>query len=105
MEEDIDILEDFIEDEGLYELYRTSHIDLIRKALENLIKGYRELEEKNKNLYDLGKAFANNQLKIKMRNKIDELKKKYELADNYWQYDYDVDMNTIQVLQELLEDK
>ena len=38
MEEDIDILEDFIEDEGLYELYRTSHINLIRKALENLIK-------------------------------------------------------------------
>ena len=82
-----------------------------------LIKGYRELEEKNKQCIkagDLERAvgflmnrndFEEYVPKTKIKDKIEEIKKKYELADEYWQYDYDVDMNTIQVLQELMEDK
>lgn len=37
-----------------------------------------------------------------IRDKIEELKAKYNLGDDYWQYDYDVDMNTIDILKELL---
>lgn len=36
-----------------------------------------------------------------IRDKIQELKAKYNLGDDYWQYDYDVDMNTIDILEEL----
>lgn len=39
--------------------------------------------------------------KQKVRDKIEELKAKYNLGDDYWQYDYDVDMNTIDILEEL----
>ena len=39
-----------------------------------------------------------------IRDKIEELKAKYNLGDDYWQYDYDVDMNTIDILKELLRE-
>lgn len=119
MEEDIDILEDFIEDEGLYELYRTSHIDLIRKALKNLIKGYRELEEIEESFiwqsnFDM-KYYEENYIpKSKIKEKIEELEKKILEYEAYRErgketdveyYDFIANSARKKVLQELLEDK
>lgn len=50
----------------------------------------------------LNSAFNDYIPKQVIRNKIEELKAKYNLGDDYWQYDYDVDMNTIDILKELL---
>lgn len=50
MEEDIEIIEEFIESDGIYEIYHASHADKVTKAIENIIARLKELEKENKEL-------------------------------------------------------
>ena len=131
MEEDIKILEDFIkyfEAEAVSTKYRRNISITVGEddiqAIENLIKGYRELEKRNKQCikvlhekdiyYQNAREFIqdNSIPKSKIKEKIEELDKqrmKMEKDDigigftlgNEWS-----DLKPkIQVLQELMEDK
>ena len=96
MEEDLKILEEFIEDYSLNEELADDHfID----ALENLIKGYRELQDRvikyEKTLENLQKETI---WKSKIKEKIEEVNKSLGYSP----------VNKIlieQVLQELMGDK
>lgn len=85
MEEDIKILEDFINNEfqkdklemnekGGFKIGTIYKVTELSVAIENLIKGYRELEERNSNLNE------SNNLKI---NKINELEKENQSYRDY----------------------
>ena len=99
--EDIMIVEELLQgakDNGMYDNNKYSY------SIANLIKGYRELEEKQKSYdisYNLGKAFANKQWETKVKEKIEELRKSPTFMDD----DYLIKDKQIQVLQELMEDK
>lgn len=85
----------------LYEEYYTSdkpHKTLLEIKNERL----QLLEEKIEKgeIVEIGDSIP----KQVIRDKIEELKAKYNLGDDYWQYDYDVDMNTIDILKELLNE-
>lgn len=95
MEEDIKILEEYIKE---------WHDTNIAYHVENLIKGYRELEESNKILQD---AYWNECVpKSKIKEKIEELEKYIYKGENapqdFLQYRIKA---KIRVLEELMEDK
>lgn len=132
MEEDIKILEEFIkyfEAEAVSRKYRRNISITVGEddieALENLIKGYRELEEKNKQCikvlhekdiyYQNAREFIqdNSIPKSKIKEKIEELEKEFkEFSDKYGD-ENDSDFIITRVLhkqrtatlQELMEDK
>lgn len=94
MEEDIVYLEEVID------LAKTPNVHLVIKereikALENLIKGYREREKNNNLSYNLGKTFMNKVWKSKIKEKIDAYSKSCAVVDAF----------IVDVLQELMEDK
>lgn len=114
MEEDIKILEEYIDFQKQWNLL--NHEKALITAIENLIKGYRELEEENQKLiYELQEKddeirFANRDIKVfetdfipksKIKEKIEEYKKKIEEKP----YDKPIIEIYIRVLQELMEDK
>lgn len=110
MEEDIKILEEFMEDSKDYAQYCVSVTEI--KALENLIKGYIELEESNNILQD---AYWNGCIpKSKIKEKIEEinseLEEKYSaekisvFSGNTYMEKFKL-LGKLQALQELMEDK
>lgn len=115
MEEDIKILEDFIN--GTLFKYARNAFDeedlrnTLDKAIETLIKGYKakcELIEKLKQdkdiLYGVIDEIKEDYIpKSKIKEKIEELEKEKD----YYYSDYKIDElnDKIQVLQELMEDK
>ena len=81
------------------------------QAIENLLKGYRELEEENKNLskdyYDLGSNYCDLDEKCKnsipisvIQNKMDELENTIDMGEEWYTKQYIID-----VLKELLEEE
>ena len=92
----------------------------VEQYVENLIARYKELEEKNKtletllqgNLYQMylyykelaGRYQANSISKDKVKEKIEEYKRKMEKDVNYLSKDYFNYRHKIYALQELLED-
>ena len=116
MKEDIEILESecyYLEELGY--LRENNHFIRFNQALENLIKGYRELEEQNEDLkndlhhdglahkYLTLKATAIPKSKIK--EKIEELEKQYKQMEQTSDFIIaDIIQPKIQVLQELIED-
>ena len=108
MEEDIKIIETYIK-EREYKLKTRQEI-LFKQAIENLIKGYKELEEmlKHRIKYtnelekDLFENASNYVIpKSKVREKIEYYKNK-GIKDDYNKCFYDIYANT---LQELLEER
>ena len=107
MEEDIKILENLLE-EGFEAMCY-----LEAQAIEHLIKGYRELEEKwdkdthtLQNALDLANADKiNNYIPVSLvEEKIEEINKAYEDSkDENGESEYYYPDYTIRVLQELLE--
>lgn len=86
MEENIKILEGYLDrNTQLFEDYGENAIiqDKEIQALENLIKGYRELEVENK-AYEEGKIFTNEQIKVIKENTIPKSKVK-ELHKEYYE--------------------
>ena len=125
MEEDIKIIKKFIVDIracGLGDCSCNKEIPI--KSIENLIKGYRELEEENQKLiYELQDKddeirFANRDIKVfetdfipksKIKEKIEELEnnlKDFEETDNTGRFKREKsrDYDKLLVLQELIED-
>lgn len=82
MEEDIAILERFLRicDEDLVTEINVKCDGLVRRAVENLIKGYREKEESEKYLYeayqDAGKKM------FEYAEELEQLKKDFEIVDH-----------------------
>ena len=113
MEEDIKILEEFMEDSKDYAQYCVSVTEI--KAIENLIKGYKL--EKLKNVLDeqsLKEALEDYIPKSKIKEKIEELEKKILEYETYREtgketdveyYDFIANSARKKVLQELMEDK
>lgn len=108
MEEDIKILEKWLE--NLNRLFNETHINNTkeRHALENLIKGYREIKEENRIFALVGSNIAlklhiekNYISKSQIKEKIEELKEEKHCF--YSDYAIEERNNKIQVLQELLE--
>ena len=117
MEEDIKIVEELVRNnylEDLGYLRDNNHYIRFNQALENLIKGYRELEEQiDKHVYfettnpkEIEKNFIP---KSKIKEKIEEYQlnmKKYEYADKNIFNENNIRQEVITVLTELLmEDK
>ena len=121
MEEDIKILESHINQLKEYEDEQE-----LAQALENLIKGYRELKKENANWKKINYNAKLNQHiteeyipKSKIKEKIEELNKKYKgIESNYTEEELDsgdeglddyIEMQKIQmadnILQELLEEE
>ena len=99
MEENIKILESHINQ--LKEFEDEQELVL---ALENLIKGYRELKEGCKTCVirdDLHEYVENSIPKSKIKEKIEEIKNKFGSV-NGWDSEFNY---AIEVLQELMEDK
>lgn len=104
MEEDIKILEEAV-----------MHEREEQEALENLIKGYRELEENHKKLsenpewlkhYWIGRKEVDELWKSKIKEKIDKLEGLKELyIVNCQGYSLEICEGTIKQLQDLMEDK
>ena len=119
MEEDIKILEELIK-EGF-----SAMCPLEAKAIENLLKRYKELEEDNKTkleIYELGKENARKRIEYDyipisvIQNKIEELKEQFRDYDAKWTkalrdkrhpfYRYLIRIEAeIDILQELLEER
>lgn len=121
MEEDIKILEE------LKNVTVTFITDKERQAIENLIKGYRELEEERNGIYadyqDLGKEkwkadeaiiflterLENSISKSKIKEKIEKIIKSNPKQSEDWDgTDYEVtpeESFAIEILEELMEDK
>lgn len=106
MEEDINILDEVV---GRSKELREKDFAMLigtkqMQSIENLIKGYRELEEKQKSYntaYDLGKAFANKQWISKVKETIKKLKQMNLDCDTFGSMrDY-----AVLILQELVEEK
>ena len=119
MKEDIKILEEWLIQ--LNELFEKTKINNTkeRKSLENLIKGYRELEEQiDKHVYfettnpkEIEKNFIP---KSKIKEKIEEYKQITDKYDKQMENDEETDLSyeevreyacRLQALQELMEDK
>lgn len=108
MEEDIKILEEYIKHDT--DLVNLPEYDakIVYKAIENLIARYKELEEENEQL----EAIKNEAIrrynfesipKSKVKDKIEELKKKVEeLTDEKGYWGGSDLLEQIQVLQDLL---
>lgn len=105
MEEDIKILEEGIKNGTIYVNCGNS----IDKAIENLIKGYRELEKRIiflTNLSCINDSDENYIQKSKIKSKIEELEKQYKQMEQTSDFIIaDIIQPKIQVLQELMEDK
>lgn len=110
MEEDLKLLEEFIkyyEAEATSRKFRgTLSISVDEddiEAIENLIKGYRELEE----TYDkLAKHFVENHIsKSKIKEKLEELKEEYKIALEENSTKAFILKCQIEILEKLLEDK
>lgn len=128
MEEDIDILEDFLEynnfleravvsgDIREFEVYMSKND---YKAIQNLIARYKEEKEKNALLlannngyYDLKEYLKENYIpKSKVQEKIEELEELVKDFEEYWSKDPRkfkkekcIDYYKLEALQELLED-
>lgn len=109
MEEDIKVLEEFInnykliqekykDDEIQAEIERSCYFEEVpAKAIENLIKGYKELEEKAKLTMEV--IGANYISKDKIKEKI-----KY-IEENYSEHSEFSIGKSIEFLQELLEER
>ena len=125
MEEDLKILEELL---NANVSFKISPEDRGYKALENLIKGYREIKEENRIFALVGSNIAlklhiekNYISKSKIKEKLEEFDKEYhEILKDYGNIDTDVIFNIpnenvrkhldklvekIIVLQELMEDK
>lgn len=123
MEKDVNILNAFLL-ANIPEIITQEEFDEVKQALENLIKGYRELEEKNKywndrieyakkdtkglKMYEMGMAWEDMKEdleksipKSKVKEKIEELES-YKGLVMFKKYNYEVIINH---LQELMEDK
>ena len=132
MKEDIKYLDKMVKEYKQFgDLHNPDYedTDRIYQAIENLIKGYRELEALNKAheeeigrleycyekaLDDLIKTLKNSIPKSKIEDKIEELNKRIEQYDEYSKqrietdvefYENIADTAIVQVLQELMEDK
>ena len=117
MEEDIKILENMIKrlDKNCFDIYRKAsntedYLGTIIGneiiSLENLIKGYRELEERNNKLALELRIYINETIsKSKIRNKIEELEK--ELTQDITRNDGFAEYREYarDILQELLEEE
>lgn len=117
MKEDITILTAFLLS-NIPEIITQEEFDEVKQAIENLIKGYRELEEDNQK-FESGKFLTPAQCvrigkdyipKSKVKEKIEELdkKEKEELKGLKGQDRYFVKqmyMYKRNILQELMEDK
>lgn len=113
MEEDIKILEKWLE--NLNRLFNETHINNTkeRHALENLIKGYREIKEENRIFALVGSNIAlklhiekNYISKSKIKEKIEELKEIKRVQENnpFTSPVYIKELEYgIQILEELLE--
>lgn len=98
-------------DDTLNELERLQKENNDLRAIKETVRYIEEDGEKDDLYYVVGRgtyladvlnsAFNDYIPKQVIRDKIKELKAKYNLGDDYWQYDYDVDMNTIDILEEL----
>ena len=107
MKEDITILTAFLLS-NIPEIITQEEFDEVKQAIENLIKGYRELEERiiylvneRKKLEEL--LFASNENyieKSKVKEKIEELNKNELLC----KMNFENIKFTIEVLQELMEE-
>ena len=111
MEEDIKYLEEQIKSNN--ELFEKHGYSLLSQkqiqALENLIKGYRELEKRIiqlTNLLCINDSDENYIPKSKVKEKIEELKEReQELSDEEGYWGSSDLLAQIEVLQELMEDK
>lgn len=109
MEKDITILKSLIEDLKREEKLIGYNAEVEIQALENLIKGYKQLKIENE-AYEEGKIFTDEQIKVikentipksKVKEKIEELES-YKGLVMFKKYNYEVIINH---LQELMEDK
>lgn len=109
MEEDIKILEELL---NANVSFKISPEDRGYKALENLIKKYRELEEENRIFALAGSNIAlklhiekNYIPKSKIKEKIEELKEEYKIALEENSTKAFILKCQIEILEKLLEDK
>ena len=96
MEEDLKIIEEFLEDDRLYDMYRTFEADKITRAIENLLKRYKLYEQKlmfalTPTTHELALETQRNFKKIIAQNINEdtytikrELKKYWNNMDTYW---------------------
>lgn len=119
MEEDIKLVENLIKEFETYnDLDGIQDLKTYMKAIENLIKGYRELEEENKRLKgkidvcDWQEKSCREIVDEKympvslVKEKIEELDKKInDIPDNEGNFSKAILIRTKITLQELLEDK
>jgi hypothetical protein len=112
MEENIKILEEKLKQWEPYKDIRFKtdielELQMENRAIENLIKGYRELEEENKKWeewaenaeYDMSVDYIP---KSKIKEKIEELENTKLCSDRFYQL---ITEDKIKLLQELMEDK
>ena len=114
-EEDIKILEEFILNGSLniccFMPNGIKPSDRIKQSLENLIKGYRELEKENEKLNNANKTYINciqNITPVLMEDYIEKskIKEKIKEAEHYIEcVDFNEGQAMYKVLQELMEDK
>lgn len=104
IEEDIEAIEKFIARLNLsFYFDETTSFGFLQKPLENLIKAYRELEEKQQSYntaYNQGKAFENH----KWKSKVKELIQK-ESFGVYIKPNGIIKVIQTEALKELMEDK
>lgn len=88
MEEDINILTAFLLS-NIPEIITQEEFDEVKQALENLIKGYRELEEKLDNSRKANELLnkTNNELRLEIRTTyskvVNDIISKFNLGDDY----------------------
>lgn len=112
IEEDIKFIEEMIKEYKTFgDLHNLDYedTDRIYKALENMLKRIKELEQKNEHLKylydDCCKCLLDTIEKQKVKDKIEELKKEYEIALEENSTKAFILKCKISALEELLEEK